>query len=289
MIVVITGARGLLGGELMRVFGARLATVGWSGGAHEGYRQVDVRSADDIARALDQDQPDIVIHCAANPTVVSCESDPEAARELNALAVRKLTTATLRRDIRLVQMSTDYVFAGDNEHGYTENDEVAPLQVYGRTKAEAEQYCLSAGNCLVVRIPLLYGVGHVRSRVTFPEEVARNLAAGKQMGADNVEIRQPAWTTDIANALHELVEAGITGVIHVAPDDTTTKYDWALGIANLLDLDPTLLDATAPPQRGGNRPLRSVLRTERLAGLNLLPPHGYRESTPAFLNVVGIA
>jgi dTDP-4-dehydrorhamnose reductase len=287
MIVAITGARGLLGGELIRVIGARQATVGWSSGFHEGYRQVDVRSADDIARALDDDQPDIVVHCAADPNIASCESDPDAARELNALAVRKLATATLQRNIRLVQMSTDYVFAGDKDDGYTEDDEVEPLQVYGRTKAEAEQYCLAAGNCLVIRVPLLYGVGHVRPKVTFPQEVARNLAAGTRTAADNVEIRQPAWTSDVANVVHGLVEAGITGVIHVAPGETTTKYDWAVGIANLLDLDPALLDATAP-QPGGNRPLQSVLRTERLASLKLLPPHGYRESTPAFLKAVGI-
>lgn len=288
MIVAVTGARGLLGSEFMIAFGARQAAVGWSSGIHEGYRQVDVRSADQIARALDDDQPDIVIHCAADPNIVSCENDPVAARELNALAVEKLASATSERGIRLVQMSTDYVFSGDSTDGYTETDEVSPLQVYGRTKAEAERYCIEAGNSLVVRVPLLFGISHVVPKTTFPEDVAKSLSAGKGVDADEVETRQPAFTEDVVEVIYRLVEGGVTGIVHVAPSDTTTKYGWAGHIAQELALDPALIRSISP-KPGSNRPLRSVLRTPRLNDLGLQLPQGYRESTGAFLRAVGLA
>ncbi|WP_405523613.1 SDR family oxidoreductase [Streptomyces canus] len=287
MIAVVTGARGLLGSEFMIAFGTRQAALGWSSGTHEGYRQVDVRSADQIARALDDDQPDVVIHCAADPNIVSCEEDPVAARELNALAVEKLAFATSARNIRLVQMSTDYVFAGDSADGYTETDEVNPLQVYGRTKAEAERYCLEAGNSLVVRVPLLFGISHVIPKATFPEDVAKSLSAGKEVHADEVETRQPTFTPDVTEVVYRLVEGGITGVVHVAPSETTTKYGWADQIAEVLELNPAYVRPTSP-KPGSNRPLRSVLRTQRLSELGFQPPRGYKESTPAFLRAVGL-
>ncbi len=131
--IVVTGSRGLLGSEIMRFFGAREAAIGWSGGGHEGYRRVDITNQKDIDHGLDIDRPDIVIHCAANPNVASCEADPRAARELNALAVKKITSATKTRNISLVFISTDYVFSGDKESGYAEEDEPSPLQVYGRS------------------------------------------------------------------------------------------------------------------------------------------------------------
>ena len=71
MIIVVTGARGLLGSEIMRFLGARETAIGWSGGTHEGYRRIDIMSQKDIDHGLDIDRPDIVIHCAANPNIGS--------------------------------------------------------------------------------------------------------------------------------------------------------------------------------------------------------------------------
>lgn len=287
MIAAITGARGLLGSEFMSRFGIADSAVGWSSGLHEGYRQVDVRVSDQISRALDTDCPDVVIHCAADPNIVSCENDPEAARELNSLAVRKLVAATAERGIMLVLMSTDYVFSGDRDGGYSEDSEVSPLQVYGRTKAEAERYCLEAKGTLVVRVPLLFGISHVVPRATFPEEVARSLTAGKSVDADDVETRQPAYTVDVAEVVHRLAQNQITGIVHVAPSDTATKYGWAEYIARLLNQDRSLLHRTSP-KLGSQRPIRSVLRTDRLRDLGLESPRGYRDSTQDFLNAVGL-
>lgn len=84
MKVAVSVARGLLGGEVAARFEeAGHSVTGWSSGRHDGYRQVDVLRRDESVRALDDGQPDALVHCAANPSVAACEADPAAARELN--------------------------------------------------------------------------------------------------------------------------------------------------------------------------------------------------------------
>lgn len=199
----------------MRYFTSRDTAIGWSHGAHEGYRQVDVTRQRSIDQALDEDQPDVIIHCAANPNIAACEADPAAARELNARAVWKIAASAATRAIHLVYVSTDYVFSGTKE-GYAEDDQPDPLQVYGRTKAEGEGYCLAVPDGLVIRMPLLYGTGHAIPKMTFPEQVLQSLRAGKEVPADEAEIRQPTLTADVAEILHQLAANSIRGIVHVA-------------------------------------------------------------------------
>jgi dTDP-4-dehydrorhamnose reductase len=283
MIVVVTGARGLLGSEIIHSFGPDHEVIGWSAGQHEGYRQVDVTDQRQIEHGLDQDRPDLVIHCAANPNIASCEADPQAARELNALAVKKLATAASDRDVRLVHISTDYVFSGDKHDGYTEDDPPSPLQVYGHTKAEAEAYCLDAPDTLIVRLPLLFGIGRALPRTTFPEQVVRALRAGTEVAADAVEVRQPTLTADVARVLHDLIEARATGIVHVAAPETATKHQWAGDIATITGLDPSLIRATQP-LADSHRPMRSTLLNSRLAELQIPPPRTLGPATRAFLD-----
>jgi dTDP-4-dehydrorhamnose reductase len=284
MKIVLTGARGLLGSEVARRFAADgHAVTGWTSGRHDGYRQVDVHRQEDIDLALDSGRPDAVIHCAANPNIASCEADPAAARELNALAVQKLAGAAVARGIRVVHVSTDYVFSGRKDGDYAEDDPPDPLQTYGRTKAEAESYCAGADGVLVVRLPLLFGVSRIAAKATFPEQVIQHLRAGKEVPADAVEFRQPTYTTDVAAVIARLINAEATGIVHVAAQQGITKFDWAIEIAGKTGLDASLI-RPAQPKPDSNRPLRSFLLNRRLRDLGILSPRPVPAATDAFLN-----
>lgn len=288
MKVVVTGARGLLGGEIVRRFGeAGYSVAGWSSGQHDGYRQVNVLRRQESVRALDDDRPDVLVHCAANPSVGACEADPAAARELNADAVRVLAGLAAERSIRFVHISSDYVFSGDNPNGYEEADEPDPLQVYGQTKADAERYCRDVPGALVVRMPLLFGVGHAVPRATFPEQVVQSLRAGKEITADAVEVRQPTYTADVALVLRQLTDASTTGIVHVAAQQAITKYDWAVSIADLTGLDASLIQP-GRPAANSKRPVRSWLRVRRLAELGIAPPRPVADTTPEFLRAASL-
>lgn len=286
MIVVVTGARGLLGSEVMRFFRLHEAAVGWSSSEHNGYRKVDVTQKRDIDRALDEDRPDVIIHCAANPNVAACEDHPEAARELNSFAVHKVASAAQVRNVSLVFVSTDYVFSGKKESGYTEEDSPDPLQVYGHTKMEGERYCLETTGGLVVRLPLLFGAGHEVPRTTFPVDVLQKLRNGEPVSADTVEIRQPTWTADVAQILYKLIEIRASGLVHVAGQQGSTKYDWAVGIAKKTGLDPSLIQPTEPSSTS-RRPRRSWLLNQRLQSLRISPPRNMEEATRAFFAEMG--
>lgn len=280
MSAVVTGARGLLGSQLMRAFGD--GTVGWSGGEHPGYRQVDVTDPEQVARALDADGPEVLVNCAANPNVGACEADPEGARALNALAVGSLARAARERDVVLVQISTDYVFSGDRPDGYREADEPQPLSAYGRTKAEGEGYALAEPTALVVRLPLLFGPSPVLPRTVFPAQVVAALRAGEALEADAVAVRQPTLTGDVAEIVRQLVTGGAAGIVHVAAQQGITKYDWAVQIAASAGLDPAGI-RPAHPAPDGLRPTRSYLLAERLAQLRIAAPRPVQESTPGFV------
>lgn len=289
MKIAVTGARGLLGSEIARRFAADgHAVTGWSSGHHDGYRHVDVRRREDIGLALDEDRPDVVVHCAANPSIPSCEADPSAARELNALAVQGLIGGVTARGIRLIHVSTDYVFSGRKDGGYSEGDAPDPLQAYGRAKAEAETYCAGADGVLVVRLPLLYGISHATPKATFPEQVIQDLRAGKELQADAAQVRQPSYTADVATVLTRLTEGQETGIVHVAAQQGITKYDWAMAIAEKAGLDPSLI-RPAQPEPDSNRPPRSFLLDHRLQALGIPSPRPASEATTAFLVDAGLA
>jgi dTDP-4-dehydrorhamnose reductase/S-adenosylmethionine synthetase len=279
----------LLGGAVSRRFGGAAGVAGWSGGDHEGYVSVDVTSQEAIERALDTagTLPDAIIHCAANPNIAACEADPAMARELNAEAVRKVAAAAKARRIYLVYISTDYVFAGDREDGYTEQDPPSPLQVYGATKAAGERYCLEVADGLVVRVPLLYGVGYVLPKTTFPAQVVTSLRAGQEVRADAVEVRQPLFTVDAADAIYRLVQARVRGIVHVAVQQGFTKYDWATEIAKLLGLEAGLIQPATPPP-GAKRPVRSWLHDRRLRELGFPPLRPVLDATEAFFSEAGL-
>jgi dTDP-4-dehydrorhamnose reductase/S-adenosylmethionine synthetase len=272
-----------------RRFGGPSGVVGWSHGDHDGYASVDVTSQESIERALyaAETLPDTIIHCAANPNIAACEADPAKARELNAEAVRKVAVAAKARGIYLVYISTDYVFAGDKEGGYIEQDPPSPLQVYGATKAVGERYCLEVADGLVVRVPLLYGVGYALRKTTFPEQVVTSLRAGEEVKADAVEVRQPLFTVDAADALYQLVEARVRGIVHVAAQQGITKYDWATEIAKLLGLDAGLIQQTTPAP-GAKRPVRSWLHDRRLREFGFPPLRPALDATQAFLAESGL-
>lgn len=162
------------------------------------------------------------------------------------------------------------------------------MQVYGRTKAAGERYCLDLADGLVVRVPLLFGSGYALPRATFPEQAARSLRAGAQVMADDTETRQPTLTTDAARIISCLAAARTRSIVDVAPEEGITKLQWAVGIARQLGLDESLI-RPARPAPGIPRPVRSWLQVRRLRELGISPPRDIGAATEAFFKEARIA
>jgi dTDP-4-dehydrorhamnose reductase len=276
--VLVTGSAGMLGRDIVPV----LAGAGCEVFARP-HAELDVTSADQVDRALREIRPDIVVNCAAQTHVDACETDPRSA-EVNAGGVRLLANACRRQSCQLVQISTDFVFAGDKATPYLEADLTGPLSAYGRGKLEGEEAALSVPTGLVVRSSWLFG----RGGRNFVEAILEQVASGKRaLTVVNDQRGRPTATTDFAEAVLALLEVGAVGVFHFANGGEATWYDFAQDILLLsghgnVALRPASSAELARPAR---RPAFSVLATEKYEQVTGREIRHYREPLIEYLAV----
>jgi dTDP-4-dehydrorhamnose reductase len=214
--ILVTGARGLLGTEVVADARAR---------GHEvialGREALDVTDAAACRRAMEAPRPDAVIHCAAYTAVDRAESEPELARALNRDATRNVAEAAAAQGATMVHVSTDYVFDGRKRTPYLPSDEPAPISVYGRTKLEGEISAREAApGALVVRTSWLFGAGG-----GFVSAMLRRAAAGERLRVVDDQCSRPTWAPDAARATVDLLESGAQGTWHVAGGGECTRLE----------------------------------------------------------------
>jgi len=275
---LVAGAGGMLGTDLVDVLrGAGADVVGL------GHSELDITSTPSVAAALDDVRPDVVVNCAAYTAVDAAEADEEAALLLNGTGPAVLSAGIAAcPGVRLVQISTDYVFPGDATEPYAEDAPTGPRSAYGRTKLDGELAVRSAlpDRGLVVRTAWLYGEHG-------PNFVSTMLRLEREKDTIDVvddQHGQPTWTRDLASFVNRLVEADApAGTYHGTASGETTWFGLAREVFRLVGADPARVrpTTTAMFPRPAPRPLHSVLGHEgsgRL-GVPAIPPwaHGLAE------------
>jgi dTDP-4-dehydrorhamnose reductase len=242
--VLVTGAGGMLGSQVVR-------------DAPGPVRGVDLADGDlaepGVAERLVPGAAG-VIHCAGYTDVDGAESNQAQAHRDNVVATASLAKACAAAGVRLLVVSTDFVFDGTSDRPYRETDPPHPLCVYGRTKLEAERAALDRG-AVVVRTQWLYGPGGRH----FPGRI-RALAGPLRVVNDQHGC--PTSTLELAPALWDVLAARATGIFHAACEGECTWFDFARLIRD--DVEPC---STAEFPRPAQRPAYSVLDCTRLATL----------------------
>ncbi len=217
----VTGASGQLGSALVGALAAR----GASCRAHGSELDVTEPAALEAAWASGAGgPPDVLLNAAAFTHVDRCEREPGTAERVNAAAPAGLARLCRERGVRLVHVSTDYVFDGESRRPYTEEDPPAPRSVYGRTKLAGERAVLAADpGFLVVRTSWVFGRG--RNFVAAVLAQARGGAAELRVVDD--QRGRPTWAVDLAEGLLALVEAGEAGLYHLAGGGDATWWEVA--------------------------------------------------------------
>ena len=150
--ILITGATGLLGVDLMAVLKQDYRAMGVS------TANFDIWDYDKVASFLDRMKPDIVLHAAAWANVDGCEEQKDKAVAINAVGTKNIALACKNVGARMIYYSTDYVFDGAKGSAYTEDDKPNPINNYGRSKLEGEKYVLEIlDDAAIIRISWLYG------------------------------------------------------------------------------------------------------------------------------------
>ena len=254
---VVLGAAGQLGREVADELRRRGANV-----LAADRRRADVTDTQATAALAARFGAAAVYNCAACTDVDGCETDPEAALEINGRAPARLAAA-LPRACRLIHVSTDYVFDGGGRRPYREDDETAPGTAYGRSKLGAEQAVTDAGG-LVVRTSWVFGP----EGSNFVSAIAARLGRGEPLRVVSDQIGCPTYAPYLARALVDLQAAGADGIVHYCNAPATSWHGFAVAVVDALGLNADVEPiATADMPRPAVRPAYSVLDVARFESI----------------------
>lgn len=257
MRIAVTGGSGQLG----RAIGERL------GREHDvrlwGRSEVDITDADGVMEAVMGSRPDAIIHAAAWTDVDGCERDPERARAVHVAGTSNVASAARKAQAHLIAVSTDLVFDGQKRQPYVEDDETNPLQVYGKTKLEAERIALeTVPRCTVVRTAWLYDLDQPQGFVAAMIEMAER---GEPFSVVSDQIGSPTRTRWLAARLGEIAETCTLGILHRVEPVIESRAQMARRVLERIGADAGLVTDTTsdqmpprPARRPGYTPLASV-------------------------------
>jgi dTDP-4-dehydrorhamnose reductase len=256
--LLVTGGAGYLGSEICRQAVERgfevLATRLRTPPPHGAPVAVDVRDAAAVQRVLMRHGPDVVVHTAY-------VQDGPAMSETIVRGSLAVAAAAHRSGARLVHLSTDLVFDGEQGAPYAEDAEPRPVMDYGAAKLEAERLVAQAyPGALLVRTSLLYGKpGGPQEAIALRDDV--------ELYTD--VIRCPTRVEDLAAALLELARLDVSGPLHVAAPDAVSRYELARILRAAAGGDPDAVRGgpSPRPQQGSGRARNVALDSSKAAGL----------------------
>ena len=272
MKVLVTGAAGQLGREMVRVAGTAVVA---------GLVRADLDVSDSAAvhEAVTGLRPDVVVNCAAWTDVDGCELDPERAQTVNADAVGFLAEACDEVGAHLVHVSTDYVFNGEASTPYGEDHPTDPVNAYGASKLAGE---VAAGaGATVVRSTWLQSAD-LPGMVGW---VIDSLEAGVPIRVMDDRRACPTFVADLAPVILRLGAERVTGVVHATNAGVTSWHGFAREVARASGNDPELLvpvsETDLDVSRPAHRPTYSALDNTVLRGLGWEPMRHHRDAIAA--------
>lgn len=282
--ILVTGARGMLGSDIMCCPSAKSGGLTLVGADIGDFDILDPSAA---ARYIDAAKPDAIIHCAAFTNVDAAESDPETVFKVNAMAARDLALICAGRSIRLALISTDYVFDGEKKSPYGEYDQPAPINAYGMSKYYAERYVSQlCPKSFIVRTSWLFG----SNGPNFVKAILKKAAETGELSVVDDQTGSPTYTKDLARFLIELVKTEKYGIYHATNEEYCSWHGFAAEILKACGLSGVKLYAVSSGafKRPAARPENSMLLKTALyySGFEKFRP--WREALIDYLTETGV-
>ncbi|MGF6353636.1 dTDP-4-dehydrorhamnose reductase [Paenibacillus sp. 4624] len=258
MKVLVTGATGQMGRDIVLL----LQKEGYSVAACSR-EQLDVTDQSECQKVISSYNPEVVIHCAAYTAVDAAEKDHVGAYKVNALGTRNIALASEKSDAKLIYISTDYVFDGNNDIPYQEYDNTNPQSIYGKSKRAGEMMVQSfSSKWFIVRTSWVYGLhgnNFVKTMLKLGQEKPKLQVVHDQKGS-------PTYTVDLARLLIDLMVTDKYGIYHASNTGACTWYEFtqaifeeAKAVANIsiqTELEPCTTEQFPRP---APRPRNSVM------------------------------
>lgn len=254
MRILITGAKGMLGTDLVKRLSIKNDVIGVD------INDFDINDEKETVREIKKTHPEIVINTAAFTDVDGCEREGEKAFKVNRDGARNVARGCREAGSRLIHISTDYVFDGAKGEPYKEEDEPIPINVYGMSKLEGEK---EIGNFkfLIIRTSWLFG----KNGKNFVDTILRLAKEKEELRVVDDQIGSPTYTVDLSESIERLIFSGAGGIVHCCNSGECSWYEFAKEIirtkgikgANVVPITSGELKRPAP------RPSYSVLSNER--------------------------
>ena len=266
MKILVTGVKGQLGYDVVQELERRgIEAVGVD------IDEMDITDAQSVDRVIRQVSPDAVIHCAAYTAVDAAEENPELCRRVNAEGPGNIAAVCKELGIKMIQISTDYVFDGQGERPWEPEDPCAPQSVYGRTKYEGElavQKLLD--NYFIVRIAWVFGI----NGKNFVKTMLNLAKTHDTIRVVNDQFGSPTYTYDLARLLADMVVTDKYGVYHATNEGVCSWYEFACAIFKEAGVSVNVVPVTTAEYGAkASRPANSRMSKEKLTemGFERLP------------------
>jgi dTDP-4-dehydrorhamnose reductase len=261
MHILVTGATGQLGNALKNL-SEQWKSFQWT---FLDRTELPIDDEQAVSRWFEENKVDVCVNAAAYTAVDKAESEPEIATLVNSEAVGFLANGCKKKHARLIHVSTDYVFDGNNANGYTPDDLTGPAGVYGSTKLLGEKKCLGINpDNIVIRTSWVFGShGH-----NFVKTMIRLMRERDEIRVVNDQIGCPTYVNDLAEAIVRTIEKGNTipgGIYHVANAGAISWFDFALAIRDAMQFNCKVLPIPSSEYpTPAKRPAFSILHTEKI-------------------------
>jgi len=218
----------MLGCDVMERLAAHHEVIGRDVG------DFDLTDADSCRKVVDDADPQVVINCAAYTDVDGAEENRDLSFAVNATGVAHLCRACEGREVKIVHLSTDYVFDGKKGDLYTEEDLPSPLNTYGASKLAGEELLRKwPGRFILVRTAWLYGKNGKNFVTTILDKARRE----RHLRIVDDQIGSPTYTWDLAGAIQLLIEMDVTGIFHVTNRGLCSWYAFAKKILEIAGIN----------------------------------------------------
>lgn len=222
MKVLVTGVKGQLGYDVVNELTKRdIEAIGVD------IDEMDITDAKSVDKVIKEANPDAVIHCAAYTAVDAAEDNVEICRKVNKDGTQNIANVCKELDIKMIYISTDYVFDGEGTRPWEPDDKQTPLNVYGQTKYEGELAVLNTlEKYFIVRIAWVFGL----NGKNFIKTMLNLSKTRNELSVVNDQFGSPTYTYDLARLLVDMVLTEKYGIYHATNEGIITWYDFAVEI-----------------------------------------------------------
>lgn len=279
MKVLVTGVKGQLGYDVVNELEKRgMTAIGVD------IDEMDITDVVSVNKVIKEAAPDAVIHCAAYTAVDAAEDNVELCRKVNAEGTANIAEVCKELDIKMMYISTDYVFDGQGERPWEPDDERHPLNVYGQTKYEGEVAVTDAlDKYFIVRIAWVFGV----NGKNFIKAILNKAKTVDTLTVVNDQFGSPTYTYDLARLLVDMIQTDKYGFYHATNEGICTWYEFACEIIRQAGMDAKVLPVSADQYPAkAKRPTNSRMSKEKLTenGFEKLP--AWQDALKRYLEII---